>query len=287
MWDDQAGPLAERLPRAPLRPARPRRLAGARRPVHDRRPRRRPARAARPPRDRARLAVRAVARRHDRDVGGERGARADRAARALLHLGAARARRRTGRSGRAPSAASASQAIADAGARALVHAGVPRRRPPAVDRLDAMLRATPAEGYAGCCEAIRDMDLTRPARRASRAPTLVIAGADDPATPPRHGQAIANADARRAARDRPGRRPPGQRRAARGHHRQDRWPMSRDDGRRHEGPARGARRRARRPRRSSARPTSPPTSRTSSPATRGARSGPGRASTAARAAASR
>ena len=64
-------------------------------------------------------------------------------------------------------------------------------RPPAVDRLDAILRATPAEGYAGCCEAIRDMDLTD--RLASiTAPTLVIAGADDPATPPLHGQAIAS-----------------------------------------------------------------------------------------------
>jgi 3-oxoadipate enol-lactonase len=64
-------------------------------------------------------------------------------------------------------------------------------RPPAVDRLDAMLRATPAEGYAGCCEAIRDMDLTDRLGRIT-APTLVIAGADDPATPPLHGQAIAN-----------------------------------------------------------------------------------------------
>jgi 3-oxoadipate enol-lactonase len=67
-----------------------------------------------------------------------------------------------------------------------------QERPPAVDRLDAMLRATPAEGYAGCCEAIRDMDLAD--RLASiTAPTLVIAGAEDPATPPLHGQAIANA----------------------------------------------------------------------------------------------
>jgi 3-oxoadipate enol-lactonase len=65
------------------------------------------------------------------------------------------------------------------------------RRPPAVDRLDAILRATPAEGYAGCCEAIRDMDLTD-RLGAITAPTLVIAGAEDPATPPLHGQGIAN-----------------------------------------------------------------------------------------------
>jgi 3-oxoadipate enol-lactonase len=64
-------------------------------------------------------------------------------------------------------------------------------RPPAVDRLDAMLRATPAEGYAGCCEAIRDMDLTDRLAFIT-APTLVIAGAEDQATPPLHGQAIAN-----------------------------------------------------------------------------------------------
>ena len=37
-------------------------------------------------------------------------------------------------------------------------------------------------GYAACCEAIRDMDL-RPSNAAIRAPTLIIAGADDPATP--------------------------------------------------------------------------------------------------------
>jgi 3-oxoadipate enol-lactonase/4-carboxymuconolactone decarboxylase len=37
-------------------------------------------------------------------------------------------------------------------------------------------------GYALCCEAIRDMDL-RPAIGAIRTPTLILAGADDPATP--------------------------------------------------------------------------------------------------------
>lgn len=54
----------------------------------------------------------------------------------------------------------------------------------------AMLASTPTEGYAGCCEAIRDMDLTD-RLGAVRAPTLVLAGADDPATPPAHGAAIA------------------------------------------------------------------------------------------------
>ncbi len=52
-----------------------------------------------------------------------------------------------------------------------------------------MLLETPAEGYAGCCEAVRDMDL-RSRLGAIRAPTLVIAGADDPATPPDHAELI-------------------------------------------------------------------------------------------------
>jgi len=55
-----------------------------------------------------------------------------------------------------------------------------------------MLAAIPAEGYAGCCEAIAAMDL-RPDLGEIRAPTLVIAGAADPATPPEHGAAIAAA----------------------------------------------------------------------------------------------
>lgn len=45
-----------------------------------------------------------------------------------------------------------------------------------------MLRETPAEGYAGCCEAIRDADL-RSRLGVISAPTLVIGGADDPAAP--------------------------------------------------------------------------------------------------------
>ncbi len=52
-----------------------------------------------------------------------------------------------------------------------------------------MLRATDPEGYAGCCEAIRDMDLRGRLDRIE-VPTLVVAGADDPATPPGHGELI-------------------------------------------------------------------------------------------------
>src|SRR5262249_51499474 len=47
------------------------------------------------------------------------------------------------------------------------------------------------EGYAGCCEAIAAMDL-RPLLPSVTAPTLVIAGAEHPATPPWHGALIAS-----------------------------------------------------------------------------------------------
>lgn len=63
------------------------------------------------------------------------------------------------------------------------------------DRVAAYLEelvATPAEGYASCCEAIGAMDL-RPDLAGIAAPTLVVSGADDPASPPEHGRAIAGA----------------------------------------------------------------------------------------------
>ena len=53
------------------------------------------------------------------------------------------------------------------------------------------LEATDPEGYAGCCEAIAAMDL-RPSLASITAPTLVIAAAEDPATPPWHGAVIAS-----------------------------------------------------------------------------------------------
>ncbi|MGH3639221.1 MAG: 3-oxoadipate enol-lactonase [Mycobacterium sp.] len=48
---------------------------------------------------------------------------------------------------------------------------------------EQMVAATAAEGYAGCCEAIAKLDL-RSQLPSISAPTLAIAGADDPATPP-------------------------------------------------------------------------------------------------------
>ncbi len=49
--------------------------------------------------------------------------------------------------------------------------------------------ATPVDGYVACCEAIRDMD-QRESIRSIATPTLVIVGANDPATTPADGQLI-------------------------------------------------------------------------------------------------
>ena len=55
--------------------------------------------------------------------------------------------------------------------------------PAEVERVRQMILETPAKGYAACCAAIRDMDLCEMLGRI-RVPTLVVAGEDDPATPP-------------------------------------------------------------------------------------------------------
>jgi 3-oxoadipate enol-lactonase len=59
-----------------------------------------------------------------------------------------------------------------------------------VRRYRQMLLSTPPEGYARCCEALRDWDV-RDSLAAVRAATLVIAGSDDPSTPPEQLEAIA------------------------------------------------------------------------------------------------
>ncbi len=53
----------------------------------------------------------------------------------------------------------------------------------------AMLASTPAEGYARCCEALGAWD-ARERLSGITAPVLVIAGAEDPATPIEHARAI-------------------------------------------------------------------------------------------------
>jgi 3-oxoadipate enol-lactonase len=65
------------------------------------------------------------------------------------------------------------------------------QRPDVVERFRADLLDTPPEGYASCCEAIAGHDL-RDRLESIAAPTLVVAGEDDPATPPELGREIAD-----------------------------------------------------------------------------------------------
>jgi 3-oxoadipate enol-lactonase len=65
-------------------------------------------------------------------------------------------------------------------------------RPEAEEHLRRLIASTPPEGYAGCCEAIRDMDL-RERLGSIRAPTLVLAGSEDPSTPAEKVKPIADA----------------------------------------------------------------------------------------------
>lgn len=67
-----------------------------------------------------------------------------------------------------------------------------RAEPARADWLHQMVLDTPAEGYASCCQAIQHMDQLADLPSIT-APTLVIGGAQDPATPPaEHGQRIAD-----------------------------------------------------------------------------------------------
>ncbi|MFM9370034.1 3-oxoadipate enol-lactonase [Streptomyces sp. Da 82-17] len=54
------------------------------------------------------------------------------------------------------------------------------------------LRRTDPQAYAACCDALARLDL-RPDLPSITAPTLVLAGRDDPATPPAHAREIADA----------------------------------------------------------------------------------------------
>jgi 3-oxoadipate enol-lactonase len=62
--------------------------------------------------------------------------------------------------------------------------------PALMESFAAELAAADPAGYAACCLAIAGMDL-RGDLAGVKAPTLVISGADDAATPPEHGAAIA------------------------------------------------------------------------------------------------
>lgn len=64
--------------------------------------------------------------------------------------------------------------------------------PDVVQRFRRALVGTPQEGYAGCCEALAALDL-RGELPSIQAPTLVIAGGQDRATPREHSELIAAA----------------------------------------------------------------------------------------------
>lgn len=68
-----------------------------------------------------------------------------------------------------------------------------------VARTKAMIAATPDDGYIQCCGVIERMDL-RPRLGSITAPTLVVAGEHDPATPVDHAEVLASSipDARLA-----------------------------------------------------------------------------------------
>ena len=81
-------------------------------------------------------------------------------------------------------------AVREGGMAALVDAFIDRwftkpgqkRMHDEVKKVQAMISATPIEGFCGCCCAIRDMD-QRESIRAITTPTLVMVGEHDPGTP--------------------------------------------------------------------------------------------------------
>jgi 3-oxoadipate enol-lactonase len=64
------------------------------------------------------------------------------------------------------------------------------KHPDRITAMRQMLERSPAEGYVACCAAVRDMD-QRDAVAGIGAPTLVIAGTHDAATPPADGRFVA------------------------------------------------------------------------------------------------
>jgi 3-oxoadipate enol-lactonase len=79
--------------------------------------------------------------------------------------------------------AKGTEAIADAAVGRWVTPGYAAANPERMTWLRDMIAATPAEGYASCCTAIELMDQLDELAGIT-APTLVIGGARDPATPP-------------------------------------------------------------------------------------------------------
>jgi 3-oxoadipate enol-lactonase len=64
-----------------------------------------------------------------------------------------------------------------------------KRSPQTIERMREIFVATNVPGYVACCQAIAAMDF-RASNANIKAPTLVIVGKHDPATPPSAGEAI-------------------------------------------------------------------------------------------------
>jgi 3-oxoadipate enol-lactonase len=82
------------------------------------------------------------------------------------------------------------EAVADAVLQLWFTPRTHRDAPELVRTYRAMMVSAAREGYAGCCEALADWD---PGDELAviRAPTLVLAGSEDPATPPAQGEVLA------------------------------------------------------------------------------------------------
>jgi 3-oxoadipate enol-lactonase/4-carboxymuconolactone decarboxylase len=83
-------------------------------------------------------------------------------------------------------------ALADAAVHRWVTPAFRTSEPVTTAWLREMVASHSGEGYASCCTAIETMDIEADLPSVT-APTLVIAGADDPATPPDHATRIASA----------------------------------------------------------------------------------------------
>jgi 3-oxoadipate enol-lactonase len=82
------------------------------------------------------------------------------------------------------------QAVADGALERWFTAPFRSTNPELMAQIRRGLTKTSSEGYAGCCEALAALDLGSELGSIA-APTLVIAAAEDPATPPEHGRVIA------------------------------------------------------------------------------------------------
>jgi 3-oxoadipate enol-lactonase len=85
---------------------------------------------------------------------------------------------------------SGTESIAETVVGRWLSAGYAAAHPDEVAGFLTMISDTDDESYAGCCDAIGAMDL-RPILPSIGAPTAVVVGSFDPATPPAHGEAIA------------------------------------------------------------------------------------------------